>query len=102
MPVELDLRAHSSHRCVFWNKRDRAVPGTLGISVTAQAVLAPGDRVRLPDSGGERPQTDSPLEAYLKLNSRSVFWPVCTDREQQDQSSVFPRWPLSLGARVLT
>src|SRR6266700_4619802 len=43
MPVELDLRAPSSHRCVFWNKRDRAVQGTLGISVTAQTLIAPGD-----------------------------------------------------------
>src|SRR6266436_7202556 len=43
MPVELDLRAPSSHRCVFWNERDRAVQGTLGISVTAQTLIAPGD-----------------------------------------------------------
>src|SRR5437588_3916828 len=43
MPVELNLRTPSSHRCVFWNEGDRAVQSTLGISVTAQTLIAPGD-----------------------------------------------------------
>src|SRR6266478_292339 len=43
MPVELDLRTTSCQRYVFWNERDRAVQSALGISVTAQTLIAPGD-----------------------------------------------------------
>src|SRR5207244_6406684 len=43
MPVKLHLRTTSCQRYVFWNERDRAVQGTLGFSVTAQTLIAPGD-----------------------------------------------------------
>src|SRR6266404_5764027 len=43
MPMELDLRTTSCQRYVFWNERDRAVQSALGISVTAQTLIAPGD-----------------------------------------------------------
>src|SRR5881394_1783657 len=47
MPVELDLRAPSSHRCVFWNKLDSALKifGRFGPSPLASIDIA-GDLKR--------------------------------------------------------
>src|SRR5437773_7119505 len=73
--------AHSSHRCVFWNKRDRAVQGTLGISVTAQTLIAPGDlfekgrvlwikldsALKIFGRFGPSPLTSINIAEYLKL-----------------------------------
>src|ERR1700730_16333908 len=63
MPIELDLRARSSQRCVFRIKRDCAAQGTLFIEITAQTLIAPSDLLENTSSGRVlRVELESALE----------------------------------------